>query len=130
MLLQQHLQGMLNERQSRGCFEVGLILLIQRMRRVIGSDHIDAILLNRTDQFPAIAGFLREGYYADLVVVDLKQTLAVTRESLRYLCGWSPLEGQTLNSGVTATLVNGKVVFRNGECLPEPQGRPLTFALK
>lgn len=75
-------------------------------------------------------GFLREGYYADLVVVDLEQDTAVTAASLQYKCGWSPLEGQTLNSRVVVTIVNGVVVFRDGECLPEPHGRPLDFVAK
>ena len=73
-------------------------------------------------------GFLREGYYADLVAVDLERSATVTPESLRYKCGWSPLEGQTFSSRIMTTVVNGEVVFHDGDVREEPRGRPLEIA--
>jgi dihydroorotase len=72
-------------------------------------------------------GFLREGYYADLVVVDLRRPYDVTPETLLYKCGWSPLEGVTFSSSIVATVVNGAVVFKDGVILDEPRGRALEF---
>lgn len=72
-------------------------------------------------------GFLREGYYADLVVVDLSRPYDVTPETLLYKCGWSPLEGVTFSSSIVATVVNGAVVFKDGVILDEPRGRALEF---
>ena len=72
-------------------------------------------------------GFLREGYYADLVVVDLRRPYDVTPETLQYKCGWSPLEGVTFSSSIVATVVNGAVVFKDGVILDEPRGRALEF---
>lgn len=115
--------------------------LVQHSLQMLLQQHRDGLfsleqIVTKTAHNPARLfgvverGFLREGYYADLVVVDLEQDSAVTAESLQYKCGWSPLEGQTLNSRVVVTIVNGVIVFRDGECLPEPQGRPLDFVAK
>lgn len=73
-------------------------------------------------------GFLREGYYADIAVVDLERPERVTADNVRYKCGWSPLEGVELGASVVMTLVNGTVVMRNGEVLAEPGGRHLEFS--
>ncbi|MDH3417897.1 MAG: dihydroorotase [Gammaproteobacteria bacterium] len=73
-------------------------------------------------------GFLREGYYGDIAVVDLERPERVTTENVRYKCGWSPLEGVELGASVVMTLVNGMVVVRNGEVLAEPGGRQLEFS--
>ncbi len=59
-------------------------------------------------------GFLRKGYFADLVLVDPKGHLEVKKSNLLYKCGWSPLEGQVFNSSVKTTFVNGKIVYNNG----------------
>ena len=115
--------------------------LVQHSLQMLLQQHCDGLfsldqIVTKTAHNPARLfgvverGFLREGYYADLVVVDLKQVSEVTPESLKYLCGWSPLEGQKLNSRVIATVVNGVVVFRNGEVMEKPQGRPLEFKQK
>lgn len=112
--------------------------LVQHSLQMLLQQHHDGLfplvqIVTKTAHNPARLfgvverGFLREGYYADLVVVDLKQTSEVTPDSVQYLCGWSPIEGRTLNSRIIATIVNGAVVFKNGEILEEPQGRPLEF---
>ena len=72
-------------------------------------------------------GFVREGYFADLVAVDLAAETTVTPRELRYKCGWSPLEGTTLHSRVALTLVNGAVVCRDGAPAGPRAGRALEF---
>jgi dihydroorotase len=56
-------------------------------------------------------GFIREGYYADLVLTDLNTTSRVHSSSIHYKCGWSPFEGHTFNSKITHTFVNGTLVY-------------------
>lgn len=59
-------------------------------------------------------GFIREGYYADLVLVDMDAPWTVSKENILYKCGWSPLEGTLFNTQVTHTLVNGHLVYEQG----------------
>ena len=56
-------------------------------------------------------GFIREGYHADLVIVDMNQSTTVHKDNILYKCGWSPLEGVTLPAAVTHTFVNGHLVY-------------------
>ncbi len=72
-------------------------------------------------------GFLREGYFADLVLVDPNATWTVDRSNLLYKCGWSPFEGQRFRASVTHTLVNGQVVYENGAVHPERAAQRLAF---
>ncbi len=73
-------------------------------------------------------GFIREGYFADLVLVSEK-SWEVSRKNLRYKCGWSPLEGQCFSYKVETTIVNGHVVFHKNHLLPNaPVGMRLSFA--
>ena len=58
-------------------------------------------------------GYIREGYFADLVLVDLNQATTVKKENLLYKCGWSPLEGTTFPAAIEQTFVNGNCVFQN-----------------
>ena len=64
-------------------------------------------------------GFIRKGYFADLVLVDLNTSYTVNKDNLLYKCKWSPLEGYTLNSKIMTTFVNGKAVFNNGKIIEE-----------
>lgn len=73
-------------------------------------------------------GYLREGGYADLVLVDPKAVTDVTPESLRYKCGWSPFDGQRFGSRVDATWVNGHLVYRDGTLRPQALGQRIAFA--
>ncbi|MEO6906247.1 MAG: dihydroorotase [Ginsengibacter sp.] len=57
-------------------------------------------------------GYIREGYFADLVIVDLNKTSTVKKENLLYKCGWSPLEGFTFPAEITHTFINGNCVFQ------------------
>ena len=72
-------------------------------------------------------GYIREGYYADLVLVDLNQPWTVTPQNLYYKCGWSPFNGTTFQSKVTLTLVNGHIVFNEGVFNKEHKGMALAF---
>ena len=72
-------------------------------------------------------GFIREGYYADLVLVDLNETTQVTKESLLYKCKWSPFEGHTFHSRVLSTWCNGQLVYHNGLLTGIKAGKPLRF---
>lgn len=70
-------------------------------------------------------GFIREGYYADLVLVDLNAEWTVNNENILYKCGWSPMEGTTFHARVTHTLVNGQLVYEEGKFHEESKGMAL-----
>jgi dihydroorotase len=72
-------------------------------------------------------GFIREGYFADLVLVDLNEPWQVTKSNLLYKCGWSPFEGQVFKSKVMTTWVNGHKVFDNSHIIEGSLGSRLTF---
>ena len=72
-------------------------------------------------------GFIREGYKADLILVDLNGSTTVSKENILYKCGWSPLEGTEFHSKVTHTFVNGHLVFENGRISEEKFGERLLF---
>lgn len=72
-------------------------------------------------------GFIREGFHADLVLVDLKQSYTVTKQNILYKCNWSPFEGQTFNSVIKQTIVNGHVVYDNGTFDESKMGKRLLF---
>lgn len=73
-------------------------------------------------------GYLREGYYADLVLVDLNKQYTVSKSNILYKCGWSPLEGHTLPASVHTTFVNGEVAYTNGSVVDSVRGMRLSFA--
>ncbi len=72
-------------------------------------------------------GFIREGYFADLVLVDLNFSWTVNKENILYKCGWSPLEGQKFQSTITHTFVNGNLVYENGNFHEFIPGQRLKF---
>ena len=71
-------------------------------------------------------GFIREGYFADLAIVDLDAAWTVSKENILYKCGWSPLEGTTFQTRVMQTFVNGNLVYDNGIFNELARGLPLT----
>ncbi|MBS1734226.1 MAG: dihydroorotase [Bacteroidetes bacterium] len=72
-------------------------------------------------------GFIREGYYADLVVADLNQPHTVTTRNLLYKCGWSPLEGFTFPATICNTFVSGQMVYGNNTFDESVKGKRLSF---
>ncbi len=72
-------------------------------------------------------GFICEGYFADLVVVDLNNPWTVEKSNILYQCGWSPFEGTTFKSKVLKTFVNGTLVYDNGTFDENYRGKRLTF---
>ena len=72
-------------------------------------------------------GFIREGYYADLVVVDLDKPWVVAKDNILYHCGWSPFEGETFKSSVVKTFVNGNLVYDGGAFDESHRGMRLEF---
>lgn len=72
-------------------------------------------------------GFIREGYYADLVLVNPTLKNTVSKENILYKCGWSPFEGTTFSSSITHTFVNGNLMFDNGIFNEEIKGERLLF---
>lgn len=72
-------------------------------------------------------GYLREGYFADMVIVDLNKTTTVSKENILYKCGWSPFEGETFPAQITHTFINGNLVYGNGQWNESVKGKRLTF---
>jgi dihydroorotase len=75
-------------------------------------------------------GYIEEGYYADVVLVNLKETTEVKKENLLYKCGWSPFEGHTFSSKIEKTFVNGYLVYDNGKVNKELHSMRLKFKRK
>ena len=72
-------------------------------------------------------GFIREGYFADLVLIDLNKPWGVNKENILYKCGWSPFEGETFNAQITHTFVNGHIAYEYGSFDEASRGMRLTF---
>jgi dihydroorotase len=71
-------------------------------------------------------GYIREGYFADLCIVDLQASWTVSKDNILYKCGWSPLDGTTFQTKVTHTFVNGHLVYANGVFDESVKGIALT----
>ncbi len=72
-------------------------------------------------------GFIREGYHADLVIVDMDATTTVAKNNILYKCGWSPLEGVSFPAAITHTFVNGSLIYANGVWNESNKGSRLKF---
>jgi len=72
-------------------------------------------------------GYVREGYWADLVLVDPTASTHVSNENVLYQCGWTPLAGQRFSNAVTHTIVSGELVYERGQFLTERAGKRLQF---
>ncbi len=86
--------------------------------------HAPAICFRVADR-----GFIREGFYADLVIVDLANTTVVTKSNILYKCGWSPLENFSFPASIEKTFVNGNLVYDNGTINDVAKGERLAFQL-
>jgi dihydroorotase len=73
-------------------------------------------------------GFIREGYFGDLTIVDLNSSWTVGKENILSKCGWSPLEGTTFQTKVTHTFVNGNLIYNQGKFNETVKGQALTTA--
>ena len=99
-------------------YQRGLITLEKIIQKM---SHNPAILYGIQNR-----GFIREGYYADLVIVDLNAAWTVTNECVLSKCAWTPLLGTTFHAKVTHTFVNGHLVYNNGQIDESIKGLPLT----
>jgi len=100
-------------------YKIGKISLEKIVEKMC---HNPSILFQIKDR-----GFVKEGHFADLVLVDLDKSWEVTKENILYKCGWSPFEGEIFSSEVTHTFVNGHLVYEYG-CFDESKrGKRLEF---
>lgn len=104
-MLEKHLEG-----------KISLEKMVQKMC------HNPSILFQIKNR-----GYIREGYYADLAIVDLQSPWRVTKENIAYKCGWSPFEEQEFKASVTHTFVNGHLAYENGVFSKERNAKRLTF---
>jgi len=72
-------------------------------------------------------GFIKEGYFADLVLIDTNKPQTVSKDNILYKSGWSPFEGITFSSTITHTFVNGNLMYNNGEFNDKIKGKRITF---
>jgi dihydroorotase len=72
-------------------------------------------------------GFLDEGYWADMVIVDMEKEWQVNKDNIHYKCNWSPFEGETLKGQVLTTIVNGNVAYDKGQFYENNKGQRLLF---
>ena len=72
-------------------------------------------------------GFIKEGYFADIVLIDANKSQTVSKDNILYKCGWSPFEGTTFSSTITHTFVNGNLIYNNGVFNDEIKGKRITF---
>ena len=72
-------------------------------------------------------GFIKEGYFADIVLIDMNKPQTVSKDNILYKCGWSPFEGTTFSSTITHTFVNGNLIYNNGVFNDEIKGKRITF---
>ena len=110
----QHSLQMMLDLVSRG--ELDLKTVVNRMC------HVPAQRFGVKDR-----GYIREGYFADLVLVDPKKEHTVTKESVLYRCGWSPSEGHTFTHSIASTWVNGELAWDGTKVSPKPHGKRLEF---
>jgi dihydroorotase len=112
--LVQHSLNVMLELSRQGAFPIETV--VEKMC------HAPAILFGVEER-----GFIREGFFADLVVVDPDNKWTVGQENILYKCQWSPLAGTTFGSRITHTLVNGNLVYDRGQFNETVKGRRLTF---
>ncbi len=112
--LVQHALAALFEMHHNGLLDIETI--VQK------TAHNPAILFEIKDR-----GFIREGYKADLVLVDINSPWTVNKENILYKCGWSPFEGRTFRSKVTHTFVNGCLAYENHKFPNRSRGERITF---
>ena len=103
-------------------FEKSLQGVISKERVIEKTAHAPATLFGVVDR-----GYVREGYFADLVVIDPNKKTKVEKSNLLYKCGWSPFEGVTFNHKIEKTFVNGQLVFNDDKIIDQSIGKRLNF---
>ncbi len=95
----------------------------------ISLEHIVKMMCHNVADMFAVKdrGYIREGYMADLVLVDLNSPWEVKKSNLLYKCGWSPFEGQKFQSAVSHTFINGRLAYEHGEIIEGGLGQRLEF---
>ncbi len=107
-----------------------LLLMLQYVK--LGKISIEKVV-EKMSHTPAICfqiaerGYIREGYWADLVLVDMNNPYTVTKDNILYKCGWSPFEGHSFPATVKYTLVSGQVAYENGTINDSVRGQRLRF---
>ncbi len=91
-------------------------------RAVEKMSHSPAICFNIIER-----GFVREGYYADLIIVDPSSSVKVDKSNLLYKCGWSPFEGFTFSHQIDTTFVNGEIVYKDGAIIEKQVAKRMIF---
>ncbi len=104
-LLEKHLEG-----------KISIEKIVEKMC------HNPAILFDIENR-----GYIKEGYFADLVVLDTNKPWRVEKENILYKCGWSPFEGHVFKSQVTHTFVNGHLAYHNGKVNEQRASKKLSF---
>jgi len=112
--LVQHSLNMMLEMAYEG--KIGIERIVEKMSHAVA----DVFGIDRR-------GYIREGYWADLVLVDCNKTTTVAKDNILFKCGWSPLEGTTFHSQVTHTIVSGHLVYANGQFDESSKGKRLRF---
>ena len=84
--------------------------------------HNPAILFNIKNR-----GFIREGFFADLVILRKNQDWVINKSNILYKCGWSPFEGKKINSMITHTFVSGNLAYENGVFNNNIMGKKIEF---
>ena len=84
--------------------------------------HNPAILFNIKKR-----GFIREGFFADLVILSKNQSWVINKNNILYKCGWSPFEGKKINSMITHTFVSGNLAYENGVFNQNIMGKKIEF---
>ena len=112
--LVQHALPMLFDLARRG--EISHELIVDK------ACHAPADLFGVIDR-----GYIREGYFADLVIVDVEKPYEVTKENILYKCKWSPFEGHTFMSSIQTTIVNGVIAYDQGRLTDSVSGKRLNF---
>jgi dihydroorotase len=111
----QHGLTIMLELYKQGC--ISLEKIVERMC------HNPAILYRIQQR-----GFIKQGFFADLVLVDLDATWSVDKSNLLYKCGWSPLEGTDFSTQITHTFVNGNLIYQDGKFNENYRGKALVVA--
>lgn len=112
-LVQHALLGML-EKAKEG--KISIERVVEKMA------HAPAILFRVVER-----GFIREGYFADLVIVEPNSKYKVTKENILYKCGWSPFEGVEFSNSIHSTYINGRKVYDQGRIIEAGNGSRLIF---